>query len=281
LKLNAGLPALQQFQSGDTIPGTYLSALPGLYGTNPYLVNAKMRSFQSLNTASGNWDVGTPASGKRCALVNATVVNVSGGAITVEGQFKNAGMYYVWGSGSVSNGKASNLGRTVFTNSSPILESTDTLSFQLSASGLCLFVAVLEFDTTSELKSPKILSTSGGNNTLCTCPSGCTTQLLTNGLQGGYSANPVVATLIVINTIGSSVNCYSNNVLSGGSVVAPDSTSSNAGQTAATSVASHTTNSTSLSLRGQALSAGDFINLNTATSGLAALMRVVEHTQAP
>lgn len=136
-----------------------------------HLVDGRIRKLRSLSLASGENDLGTPASGKRWLLLSAHAVNPTGGSITLTAKIKNASVYWPGGAGNAIG--ATSHGQILASLVAlPVFDNTDTLSIHASASGAAVEVSVLEFADTSALKSAKLWDLSTGHNTLYTCPSG-------------------------------------------------------------------------------------------------------------
>lgn len=159
-----------------------------------HLVNGRIRKIRSLSLASGENDLGAPASGKRWLLLSAHAVNPTGGSITLTAKIKNASVYWQGGAGNAIG--ATSLGQILLSLVMlPVFDSVDTLAIHASASGAAVEVTALEFDDTSALKSAKLWSLSTGHNTLYTCPSGY--SAVTVGARGSstipYALSPYEA----------------------------------------------------------------------------------------
>ena len=235
---------------------------------DPNLIEPVYKTRTLLNAGAGTSDLSGPASGKRWLVQSYRFVNVTGGSITATIQiFSGAAQtvaQIVVGAGQTLSGAVT----------MPILESGEKLYINVNASGLHAFFQVLEFATASNLKSAKLLSLAAGNNTLYTCPSGKTAIAVGWDSAGRFSR--LGNNLFYRNDSGSTRTIYANHVPSGGSVVAPGSSTSNALTASTVSVAASVLHDPGTAL---SLEAGDFININTDanTAFQTAWINIVEH----
>lgn len=226
-------------------------------------------SFVNANAViaiSGQNDLYTVPAGRR-AVIPAVYCN-SQGSVNANVQFKNSSTYYNAASTLVSltAGTPQNIKSLI----PIILEAGEVLSVILSgAISVNCWPQIIEFSSTSVLKTAKFLNLVSGNNLVYTCPAGKTAMILDTKLNfGGASATAFSA-------VGSSLACYfmyvpngqaagtgfrfSNNVTPGSSGV-----TGGAGASSAT--------------RGPCLTAGDAIYANCAGSlAMCAILNILEN----
>lgn len=199
------------------------------------------------NIGSGDIDVYTVPSGRKAIITGSTAYNTAGTTTTLFHQIKVGGTYYRISSNSTVN----TITGTNIVLPNIVLEAAEVYAINTSQAGLNLALRIIEFDQSSPLKSPKILTLSNGNNTLYTCPSGKTAMMIASNVEigdGGASHN-------YVNNSGAAKTITWNAVPSGGS---PGSTNQ---VSASTSVNDDTRNA--VSNGPVSMEPGDFIVINT------------------
>lgn len=226
----------QSLGLGWSFPVVIGSALPG----------ASILNITSNNqSGTGNQDLYTVPAGKRLLIASITALAPSG-ASTVYGLAKVSGTYYRLGANaSIGTGSP-----TAINFSSYIFEAGEIVAINQTVAGVNYWGRGILFDNTSGLKTAKVLALSNGDNTIYTCPANKTAIGMIAG--GGYTQSM----LYYVNDSGATRTYSVNVVTSGGSVA-----STNKLVNAQTN--SDKTVLTIAQFGAVALSAGDFVNLNT------------------
>jgi hypothetical protein len=125
------------------------------------------------NSINGDVDAYTVPAGKR-ACITQTLFCAPTGPVTIYAQIKVSGVYYKIGNTVTLTAAASSA------SASPqiVLEAGQSISIHANATGANAWWDVLEFDSTSNLKSSIVINPSTGNNTIYTVPVGKTAIVL-------------------------------------------------------------------------------------------------------
>lgn len=203
-------------------------------------------TIQGSNLSTGDTDLYTCPTGKRCYVGQSITYNESGSNIPRVVKVKVSGSYYPLTTALTVNngfqGTATVIGY--------VLEAGESLSVTTTvANGLNIIFEAVEFDATAPLKSVKVIGLTTGDNTIYTCPSGKRATLLPASCLLGGNLNR----LSFVNDAGGSHSWYYHMVPSGQAVGSAYKFQS------ATAVSASTLSI--LGLAGQ-LAPGDFINVN-------------------
>lgn len=226
------------------------------------LNNAAFKRFIGTTSGSGDLDLYTCPAGKRAAIQTLYGTNTNASAAVIYAELKIGSTYYRLTTNSSSISTTTQYAQNV----QYTLDGGESIAINATQSGVNITATIIEYDTAgSSLKSVKITNPSNGNNTLYTVPTGKTAFITAsqNGiyLTGNNSFN--------VCTDATSTSYYFNLVPSGGSVA----TSNKIFPT--TSLAANTRTQINMNVT---MTAGDFINYNTATgsSGQIAWINVIE-----
>lgn len=227
------------------------------------LNNAAIKRVIATTTGSGDLDVYTCPAGKRAAIQTLYGTNTNASAAVIYVQLKISSTYYRLTTNSSSISTTTQYAQNV----QYTLEGGETLAINSTQSGVNVTTTIIEYDTAgSSVKSAKLINPSNGDNTLYTCPTGKTAFITAsqNGLYltGNNSFN--------VCTDATSTSYYFNLVPSGGSVATGNKIFPT------TTLAANTRTQINMNVT---LTAGDFINYNTATgaSGQIAWINVIEN----
>lgn len=226
----------------------------------PRLDNAYVATVQAVTTASGDLDLFTCPTGKRAYVYSMYQWDTTGSTITHYYEVKSGGSYYRLTTNATTTTLAQNAVVVGF-----ILEGGESIAINATAGGLIVNGSITVFDSTSNVKTAKVLTTSTGNNTVYTCPSGKTATFISGGLV--YNSN-AGADLNFVADAGGTRTYRWYVVPSGGSI------------NTLTSIHNGTT--ANASNRGQVTSftgmvAGTYLNLNVDTGGGTAFATVMEY----
>ena len=239
------------------------------------LPNLVYKNVNARITSTSTVDVYTCPANKRAIACEVTVFNNSGSTIT-NGFYvavKIGGVYYQT---TASNATAGN--NAVTSRSSQyILEAGEILAVNIAQQPCNVWVGVMEFDNTSNLKSAKLTTFIAGDNTVYTVPVGKSAIVLPNtftpcsGTVGTffYGNLSIASRTIVFNLVPSGGSVGSTNVIAtsasvgGGVVPSPNGS----GGTVFTP-----------GITGLTMSAGDFFSVNSDSNaaGQFAYVTVVE-----
>lgn len=153
--------------SGVISPTTFVAGLP--------LTGASYPAARSYAAASGDVDVYTAPTGKRALVMSGGGYNSTAGTINWYAELKSGGNYYRLATSvatTTHNSVSANM------NISIVLEPGESISVNTDALGLNVVFSVVQFDSTSPLRTAKLLGLSTGNNTLYTVPAAKTAWLL-------------------------------------------------------------------------------------------------------
>lgn len=185
IKFNVGMPASQYLKYNFTI-------------TN----------YHSGNLASGNSDIFTVPNGKRAFIQQALFSTTNTAGTTMYAADKTNSTYYRITSGSSVSTNSAN-----FVNPAIVLEPTEVFAVNGSNQGGNVTVLVVLYDSSVPIYSPRIMSLSGGNDTIYTVPAGTLGCIL----QFGELFNPGTSpSLSYINDSGSDKTTSIYYVPSGG-----------------------------------------------------------------
>lgn len=148
--------------SGTLAPTTYVEGVP--------LTGASYPVVKGLALAAGDTDVYTVPAGKRAWIVAAGAYNPTAGAIAIFPELKVAGVYYrLAATLTPAATTAASLGALAI-----ILEAGESLSLNAGSAGLNYSISVIQFDSTSRLRTVKLSGVATGNNTVYTAASNVT-----------------------------------------------------------------------------------------------------------
>lgn len=137
-----------------------------------------LQVIQTLG-ATGKTDLYTVPAGKKLLVGNIHLTNTSGSTAALAPYLKLSGTYYRL------NTNTSVLSGGIGTNSTCIiLEPGDTLTVDTNQTNTRIFIEGILFDSTSPLKTARLLGLSTGDNTLYTCPANKTAWPLAQGING-------------------------------------------------------------------------------------------------
>jgi hypothetical protein len=196
-----------------SIPGIGGTFSPTTFGLS--LVNQTLPVVHQTVTATGsNQTIYTVPAARRAFVTTYFLSNNSGLSAAINTVITVGGATITFAPlpASLANGAVTVLGGS--NNPLPVLEAGDTFAVNTTQQPIGVYLSVLEFDTTSNLKSIKKTSSwIIGDNTIYTVPIGKTAAVLTGGLSGtnGYAGFGYV------NISGSTVTSKFNVVPSGGS----------------------------------------------------------------
>lgn len=240
------------------------------YGPNGgiALPGAKFVStYGNTFTLNATADVYTCPTGKRALIMPFYGANNAGTptSATMQAKIKVSGNYYNISAATTASQSS------VFNPPNPpiILEAGESISVTNTTSNNASFGwGVLEYDSTAQMKTAKILSVVNGNNTVYTCPANTNAFILDLNAQISSIFNG--GALYYSNASGGSVTRQWYFVNSGGSPGVGNSTS------AATSISNSQVDSAGVT--GGTLGPGDFISINTnsATATQMAWINVLE-----
>lgn len=153
-------------------------------GTQNAINNSTMSFYQGLgitglkfpagfigNAGFGDIDIYTVPAGKRAFINEIDLFNAAGSTTTLYFEVKISGVYYRL---SPTTTLATNTYINIIdlNQGTPIiLEEGDTIAINTSQAGINLWTHVMEFDNTSGMKSPRLLSLASGDNILYTVSS--------------------------------------------------------------------------------------------------------------
>jgi len=226
--------------------------------------NAKaINSFSGNMGSSGDVDFYTVPTGRRAILTALSANNNTGGSINVIPKLKVSSTYYRLGATTaVSAGTNSNV-----TGLLGVAEAGESFAVNVSATGLNVWLKIVEFDSSSPIVCTRLLGTAiaNGDNTLYTCPSGYSVVLL-SCFDVPASVSTATGGIRYGNDTGSSRTLKLNVVPSGGSVgtsnlMVQTQTASNAALTAMTPTF--------------ALAAGDFVSVNVDSNSASQILWIV------
>ena len=137
------------------------------------------------NLPTGDNDIYTCGTGKRCAVIAYSVYNAGSGNITYFPELKSGGTYY-----RLTGNNTPAAGGQVTGSFGIILDAAESISFNTTTNtGLNIFVDVVSYPNTTPLFSAKILGPSSGNNTVYTVTSGKSAAVLPSTSFALLSAN--------------------------------------------------------------------------------------------
>jgi hypothetical protein len=242
-------------------PGGTATAVFPFSPTGVYLPNATNIRAYSGNVATGDHDIYTCSSNKRCLVEMMSVYNSSGGNITYYPELKSGGTYY-----RLANGQTPATSTSSFAVVGFVLEAAESISVNTTTNnGLNVAVEVVEFDNSAPLFTKKLLGLSTGDNTLYTVTSG---KSAFNMNQGNGVAAQSPGQVTVVSDGGATRTYKVYDVASGGSTGTTNLTA------LSTSAASTRTNIAC----GMSLASQDFVvvNVDTGNSAQIAWITVVE-----
>lgn len=152
---------------GPLAPTTLVFGLP--------LTGASFPAARKYAAAAGDVDVYTAPPAKRVLVMSGGGYNPTGGTINWYAELKSGGNYYRLATSvatTTHNSVSANM------NISIVLEPGESISVNTDALGLNVVFSVVQFDSTSPLRTAKLLGLSTGNNTLYTVPAAKTAWLL-------------------------------------------------------------------------------------------------------
>lgn len=207
----------------------------------------RYRRAKVTSSGSGNVTLWTASNGKRAYINAVSVYNTSGGSLSYFLNWLIGGTHYKLNTAlSVGAGASGQVATSVVI----ILEPGESLTVNVTGSGLNIRARVVEYDSSVRLYAPKKYSGwSSGDNTLYTVPTGYDAALL-DGV-GMLAQN--TTSFNYFNASGGSVNNKWHNVPSGSSP-ATDNEVSATTATANDARLTHILSST--------MEEGDFINVN-------------------
>lgn len=152
--------------TGTVSATTFVNGLP--------LTGASFPAARSYATASGDVDVYTAPSLKRALVLSAGGYNTTGGTLNWFPQIKSGGNYYRMATSAavVLHNSAAN------TPVGIVLEPGESISVNTDGVGMNYTFSVIQFDSTSPLRTAKLLGPATGNNTLYTVPAAKTAWVL-------------------------------------------------------------------------------------------------------
>ncbi len=234
------------------VGGTFSPATFGLSLVNPTLPVV----HQTVTTTGSNQTIYTVPTGRRAFLMTCVLSNNSGVSTAINQVITTGGATITYAPLPAS---LANAAVTILNNSNnpiPVLEAGDTFAVNTTQQPIGVYISVLEFDTSSNLKSVKKTgSWIVGDNTIYTVPGGKTGVVLTGGLSGtsGYAGFGYV------NVTGSTDTIKFNLVPNGGSVSTANLIKASLGVGAG---GGNALNTGSVIL----MSAGDFFSINTTSA---------------
>lgn len=210
--------------------------------------NTKIVTLSGNGIASGTVDIYTVPTGRRAIATATGGYNPTAGTITIIPKAKIGGTYYQF---TTATSATTLTQYSVSFNGFFVFEAGESFSVTTSAANLNLWARITEFDATTSLYSPRLLTMTTGANVLYTVPTG-KSALITGG---NYSAMGIMATF---NSTGATQTYTPYNVVSGNTV----------GTTYQTGPALAVTTGTSgqFSTAYGGMNAGDFISINASSS---------------
>jgi hypothetical protein len=163
------------------------------------------------NAGSGDIDIYTVPSGKRAFINEIDLFNTAGSTTTLYFEVKISGVYYRL---SPTTTLATNTYINIIdlNQGTPIiLEEGDTIALNMSQAGINLWTHVMEFDKTSGMKSPRLLSLASGDNILYTVPAMKSVFIMGSSTWNGDSNS-----IFGFNNSGSTITMNLNYVPNGG-----------------------------------------------------------------
>lgn len=208
-----------------------------------FLPNASFPATNIINAgATGDIDVYTVPAGRRLVCYSQIIAtNFSGGSINAYAELKSGGVYYPLApAATITNNSSGSGSFIVNTPATNMFLSGETVSFNISATGLSLWWRCVEFDNSGALNRTALITPAAGDNTIYTVVGNSypINLVFYNGSGGTRTYN-----VFLVPSGGGTANA--NKVINGGSL------------TAAAKIVAATTFAT-----GSVLANGDFISLN-------------------
>lgn len=184
IKISA-LPIITTLSTSAVLPmvdggTTYQITADNLAGNsaNNFGFFTNLKNATPVNGAFGPLSIGdndlyTVPTGRRAIIGQCVLRNDTAGNITVFTEIKHSGTYYR-NSSNVTVSSGGNNGAPVMV-ASTILDAGDILAANaITTAGAYIAFTIIEFDSTSSLKSGNVFGLSTGDNTIYTCPTGKT-----------------------------------------------------------------------------------------------------------
>lgn len=149
------------------------SATNGYIGTIP--VNGVVyRRVYSSNIGSGYQDIYTVPNGLRAMVLNSNAYNRTSTSLIISPAIKISGGYYFF----VVSANVNAFSTNNFQNLSLLLEGGESLSYFSNSNGCNVSFKVVEFDSSSNIKSSKLTTLNSGNNIVYTANANRNSMLL-------------------------------------------------------------------------------------------------------
>lgn len=226
------------------------------------LPNAVMKRGFGSNLATGDTDLYTCASNKRCLISCAYFYNASAGSITVFYEWKISGTYYrVSASSTPGTGVGNQLELGI------ILEAGESISVNTTTnSGLNTSLAIVEFDNTASISTKKVTGPSTGDNTIYTVGASKSAYIVGSSVFEAFGSPGSANTMGGIHFIsdsGGTRTIIVYNVASGGATGTTNNISG--------SITNGASGRKNLAIDGS-LATGDFVAMNVNTGAASQIM---------